>query len=259
MLFIPLMLLASSGKAQTTSKKKFFVFNALLFKNTPDLSQYGFKKINLIYEDGVISTNYHVKDIKDNERRFIDYDKINKQSLKSKVTKNIPTCLDVEHWNLYKKDNHSYAENKYTELIKSYRKIDKKSLVSVFHYGAISEKIYDASNVVYPCYYTHGENLNQWQAMVNNSIKSIKKNAKKNPIYAFIWPQYNPTPENPSLGYTFIDREMWRAELEALYKVCDGIVIWSHYRDEKGNEIYFDKNMPWFQETLEFMKSHNIR
>src|SRR5690554_1721731 len=39
-------------------KKDFKVFNALLFKDTPSLTEYGFSEINLIYEDGVISTNY---------------------------------------------------------------------------------------------------------------------------------------------------------------------------------------------------------
>jgi hypothetical protein len=37
---------------------EFKVFNALLFKDTPSLTEYGFSEINLIYEDGVISTNY---------------------------------------------------------------------------------------------------------------------------------------------------------------------------------------------------------
>ena len=78
------------------NKKEFKVFNALLFKNTPDLSKYGFSKINLIYEDGVISTNYRV-DIKDSSRRFVDLAKIISQSNSSKNNNNIPTCLDVEH------------------------------------------------------------------------------------------------------------------------------------------------------------------
>ena len=42
-------------------KKDFKVFNALLFKDTPDLTEYGFSKINMIYEDGVITTNSKYK------------------------------------------------------------------------------------------------------------------------------------------------------------------------------------------------------
>jgi len=244
---------------QDPIKKNFKVYNALLFKNTPDLTNYGFSKINMVYEDGVISTNYHVTDLKDTARRFIDYPKIAKAASSAKASYMVPTCLDVEHWSLYDKKNYNYAVNKYVDLIKSYRKVDYNSLVSVFHYGSISQDIYNSSNVIYPCYYTHSSNINEWIAMVKNSILKIKKFGGKKPIYAFIWPQYNPEPGRNDLGYTFIDREMWKIQLETIYNLCDGVIIWSHYRDQNGNNIYFDVNMPWFQETLSFIKRHKIK
>ena len=240
-------------------RKDFKIFNALLFKNTPDLTKYGFKKINLIYEDGVISTNYHVKDPGAMKRRFIDSAKVLTQAKKSRLSPGIPTCLDVEHWPIANPAYQKYAITQYVDLIKQYRKNDNKSLVSVFHYGAISREIYDASNVIYPCYYTHDENPNVWIGMVNNSIVNIRKFGKKKLIYAFIWPQNNPQSNKPGFGYRFVDRKVWRMQLERLYQLVDGVVIWSHYNDENGKLIYFDTNMPWFQETLDFMADHHIK
>ncbi|WP_313380629.1 hypothetical protein [Proteiniphilum saccharofermentans] len=244
----------------TAQKKDFKVFNALLFKDTPDLAEYGFSKINMIYEDGVISTNYHKKK-GDFSWRFVDFQKIQKQSLKSKKNSNIPTVLDVEYWGhlLYNSKTKKEAEDVFLQLIQLYRTIDTASLVSVFHYGAISENIYNASNVVYPCYYTHGTDRNEWVSMVKNGISSIKKNKNKMPIYVFIWPQYNPIPSKHNLGYKFVEADFWKLQLETLYPLCDGIIIWSHYHDENGKDIHFDDNMAWFQETVKFMKKYRIK
>lgn len=237
-------------------KKNFKVFDAILYKGKPDLKRYGFSDINLIYEDGVISTNYHQKDQRANDRRFIDAVKVKKSAGSSKYS-SVPVCLDVEHWNIQAPGNREYATEKYVDLINSYRAIDKKSLVSVFHYGSISQDIYDVSNVVYPAYYTHGSNPNVWEGMVRNSVKAMKKMGNK-PIYAFVWPQYNPDP-NDSLGFQFLDTKVWRKELELIYELCDGVVIWTHYSDKNGKLIYFDKNMPWFIETQAFIKSKKIK
>ncbi len=251
---IPLMQLSSQNK------KDFKIFNALSFKETPDLSKYGFSKINLIYEDGVISTNYKLKK-GDFNWRFIDFTKILKEANKSKTEKNIPVCLDVEYWGkyLYDKNTKNDAEEIYVTLINIYRTIDSKSLVSVFHYGAISKKINGVSNVVYPCYYTHNNDHKQWISMVKNGIKSIQKQNVNNPIYVFIWPQYNPNQSKHDLGYKFIEPDFWRLQLETLYPLCDGIVVWSHYKDENGNLIYFNEKMPWFQETIKFIEKYDIK
>ena len=238
--------------------KDFKVYNALLFKETPDLTDRGFSEINMIYEDGVISTNYRRKK-GDFAWRFVDSKKIEKRAVKSRENFQIPTVLDVEYWGhlLYNARTKREAEEVFLQLIRLYRANDPN--VSVFHYGAISERIYNASNVVYPCYYTHGTNRNEWVAMVKNGIATIKKRSKDLPIYVFIWPQYNPVPKKHNLGYKFVEPDFWRLQLETLYPLCDGVIIWSHYRDENGKEIFFNEEMPWFQETLKFINKYNIK
>lgn len=255
-LFFILIFFSSSSIGQT---KDFKVFNALLFKNTPyDLTEYGFSKFNIIYEDGVISTNYHEKNTKSPFWRYVDYQKVGKQARLSRLNKNIPTCLDVEHWDLNNSKTRQYGENQYVSLINSYRSLDKNSMVSVFHYGAISQKINSSSNVVFPAFYTDSSDFTAWKAKVIYFMNNLKKMNNKNPVYAFIWPQYNPT-NKTNLGFKFIERDLWRRQLEFLYQNCDGVVIWSHYRDQNNKNIYFNTNMPWFVETRNFIKKYNIQ
>lgn len=100
---------------------EFKVFNALLFKDTPSLTEYGFSEINLIYEDGVISTNYKKKK-GDFSWRFVDFNKIAKEANKSKKIEKVPTVLDVEYWGhlLYDAKTKKEAEEIYLQLIKLY-------------------------------------------------------------------------------------------------------------------------------------------
>lgn len=261
MFFVFQLLFSLTIFPSSSQKKEFKIFNALLFKDTPNLTEYGFSQINLIYEDGVISTNYY-NNKGDFDWRYIDSKKVLKESDKSKLEKNIPTVLDVEYWGsrLYQSSTKKRAEDIFVQLLNEYRENDSTSLVSVFHYGVFSERILKASNVVYPCFYTHSEDRKEWLNMVNYHLSRLKKmNTNNVPVYVFIWPQYNPVPSRHNLGYTFLDSDFWRFQLETLYELCDGVVIWSHYRDEKNKQIYFDENMPWFKETLKFIEKYDIK
>lgn len=105
----------------SAQNKDFKVYNALLFRDVPNLTEYGFSEINLIYEDGVISTNYHKKK-GDFNWRFIDFNKITKEANKSKELMYVPTVLDVEYWGhmLYDTKTKKEAEEVYLQLIKLY-------------------------------------------------------------------------------------------------------------------------------------------
>lgn len=260
-LFCLFGILLCPHKVSSQMKKDFKVYNALLYKNTPDLSKYGFSPINVIYEDGVITTNSNYKRGEFNWR-YIDFKKVLQESQKSK-NENIPVVLDVEYWGhllaMDPQKTNKNAEDTFVTLLNLYREIDDKNQVAIFHYGVVSKRINNAANVVFPSFYTHSSSRQEWVSMIKYWLDNLKKTGNKNPIYVFIWPQYNPQPGLTNLGFKFIDINFWRFQLETLYPLCDGIVIWSHKVDENGREIYFNEKMPWFQETLKFMKKYNIK
>lgn len=238
-------------------KKDFKIYNAILFDDTPSLKQYGILDFNMIYEDGLITTNYKVKEAKAPTRRFVDEQKVIKAASKS-LAQDVPVCLDVEHWDLNKKTEKAYSTARYLELINNYRQIDSKNLVSVFHYGAVAKPIYDASNVIYPAFYMQTDQMKDWYDKVNYFLRNTKKFGGNKPVYALVWPQYNTTKKNNHKPFSMIEKKLWRAQLEYLYQRCDGLVIWTHYRDENGKRIQFDEKSPWFQETLAFIKAKKL-
>lgn len=238
-------------------KKDFKIYNAILFDGTPSLEQYGILDFTMLYEDELVTTNSKIKNSKAPERRYVDNQKVIKEAQKS-VEKNLPVCLDAEYWNMYKKDQKEYSVARYLELLNSYRSIDNKNLVSIFHHGATSKAIYDASNVVYPAFYVQTDQMKDWYDKVNYWVRNIKKFGSSKPVYAVIWPQYNTSKKNLNQPFSMIDKKLWRAQLEYLYQRCDGVVIWTHYRDENGKRIQFDEKSPWFKETLAFIKAKKL-
>lgn len=252
---ISLLFLFGVGKLNAQGKK-FQVFDAILYEGKPNLEKYGLKKMFVLYEDEVISTNYRQSNTKAKNRRYIDFEK-----LRSKAThtykKSYPVCIDVEFWNLYNENTREYALDQYINIIKSYRNIDSKNYISLFHYSSINKDLFDISNVVFPAYYTHSQNFKDWENMVRSSVTKMRKWGNK-PIYAFIWPQYNQNDVLGPLSLTFIPHKEFRQQLELLYNLCDGIVIWTNKKDNKGNVIKFHKNMPWFKEVRNFIKEKNI-
>lgn len=252
LLFINIVTFTYGQKSNSTFK----VYDAILYKNKPNLTDRGFNNINVIYEDGILSTNYKEENKRSRYWRFIDFPKLKKEAIKSNK-QNIPVVLDIEHWKIEDPLDKEYATKQYYEIISNYRKIDTRNLISVFHYSSISQPLYNISNVIYPAYYTHSDNYQEWENMVRYSIRRMKKMGNK-PIIAFIWPQYNEVPDRHDLGFKFVDREFWRKQLELIYKLCDGVVIWTHYKDHLGNKIEFSENMPWYIETLNFMNDYDI-
>lgn len=257
----------------TATEKKFEIFGAILYQNTPDLSKYGFKKIHLFYEDELL------------DKHTIS-NKINKEKIKNAAKlslsePNIPVCLDIESWEFDNLDKNKFLSN-YIAVINYFKMYNKKSNVGYFgifprdsphaeysYKNNIRETVimpvWHKSNnftksigkkvdIYYPVFYTRYKDRDIWIKIVKEKVEKIKEINQNAKIYGFIWPQYYT--DDPK--YKFIEREVWREQLETLYKYCDGAVIWSHYLGPEGYPINFDYQMDWFQETIDFIKDYNI-
>lgn len=234
-------------------KADFKVYNAILFKNTPDLTQYGFSKFNMYYEADLLKDS---PGSKSRNERIVNYGTFRKNSLASKLNSSTPTCLNIESWRLTPSTIRK-SKPKYLNAIKLFRSYNSTSKVG--YYGLTRfQWMNELSDILYPSFYTYNKNLDSWK---ENALTEILRLRKLNPgksIYAFICPQYTPNKKSSKFAFQFVDPDVWAAELEFLYKYADGIVIWSHYKDENGKPIYFNIRMPWFIKTSEFIKNHKI-
>jgi hypothetical protein len=88
------------------------------------------------------------------------------------------------------------------------------------------------------------------------TLEEIKKYKRELPVYAYLWPQYH---ENTPRQWQFLDPDLWKFELETLYPLTDGVVIWTSNKDANHQIISWDERMPWWQATREFIRSHHIQ
>ncbi|PZF71003.1 hypothetical protein DN068_20075 [Taibaiella soli] len=254
----------TNSKAQ----KKFTLFNAIHYRNTPDLTSQSVHKLNLFYEVHLLDGSKQPND-----------DSIRKAALKSE--RGVPVTLDIESWSFASGDMDETIR-KYEQAIHTFKQANPNAPLGF--YGVVPENIIhkwrkmrytensdysnwlntnlklkpiaDKVDVFFPACYTYTDDTISWKEAVTATIKEIKKYSADKPVYAYIWPQYH---GGFPKGIQFIDPKVWKFELETLYNLTDGAVIWSGNRDANNNVINWSESMPWWQVTKDFIREHNIK
>src|SRR5699024_8470088 len=117
-------------------------------------------------------------------------------------------------------------------------------------------------DVSLPSLYTWGTDIEAWKKTAEIVVNKARAMNPGKPVYAFIWPQYYGSVHGHNRNrkaLQFIDAKTWRAELETLYQIADGVIIWSSTKGANGNILKFSTDMPWYVTTLDFMASHGIQ
>ncbi|WET70813.1 hypothetical protein [Sphingobacterium sp.] len=246
--------------------KNFLIYDGILYKK-PDLGKYGLRKINVIYEDSLL------------DKGKINYTKLDNEIQKAKKNSDL-ICLDIESWDLR---DEKYKENgkKYIYILNYFkqrlpgRKIGYYGMLpyrDAYLYnqrsGANSIKrinyvdqwekmnnnlnfITQAQDIAFPSFYTRNKSMELWTWVTQKQIAKLKAINPDIPVYGFIWPQY--------WNKEFISGSDWAYQLEVLYKICDGVVIWNPpFNIDDRKTIQWDSQREWWKETLKFIKRHNI-
>jgi len=245
----------SENISKNQDKKPFIVFNALLYKNTPDLTSYGLHKINMIYEDDLLDKDPLTPSIRAN--KIISPGKFAKQADLTKRDSDIPVVINIEGWRLTPSAIKKSIP-KYLNALSTFKSLNSTSKIGYYGWTHIPE-FNRNSDVFYPSCYTYDTDTVKWKNDVIKRIKLLRSQDPNKPIYGFVWPQYTPNPAKPELGFTFVPTDIWNYQLEILYKYADGIVVWSHYRGKDKKPIDFSFDMPWWKGTMAFINKHNIK
>lgn len=106
----------------------------------------------------------------------------------------------------------------------------------------------DVSDVFYPSLYSfHLNDIEGWKRYAKAHIDESRRLARHGqPVIAFIWPMYH---DRSHLKGRFIDYDFWMAQLETLWEIADGVVIWS---DHRGG---LDENASWYRATRDFVEA----
>ncbi len=111
-------------------------------------------------------------------------------------------------------------------------------------------------DIFFPSFYTFDSDTLAWKNVVMATLDEIKRYNINIPAYAYVWPQYH---DKTPIQFQFLDPSIWKFELETLYPLTDGIVIWTSNKDVNNQIISWDETMPWWQATLAFIDRHHIQ
>jgi hypothetical protein len=255
--------------------KSFTLFNAMHYENTPDLTSQSVHNFYLVYSSHLVSPdpNKHLNilpNLDNIEQVASDY--LNQPT--------IPVSLDIESWS-YASSQLDTTISRFLQVIDAFKTVNSSSPLGF--YGVVPNDAYTWNNIqptggakyikwqnlnaslapiankvdiFFPSFYTFDDDSVSWRNLVTATLNEVRKYNRNIPVYAYLWPQYH---DGTALQFQFVDTSVWKYELEALYLLTDGIVIWSSNKDQFGNIISWDATMPWWQTTQAFVMSHGIK
>lgn len=257
--------------------KSFVVYQAWNYRNTPALDDEGIHPIRVVYENELTSpaaggiwpfTG----------GRYFDKGKSATVALQTMAHPEEPVALDLESWG-----HGCDATDRYAHAFRAFKAVNQASQVGMYGFGPVptwrlyrglqngdatagssletSEacyaSVYAMMDISLPSLYTWGDDMASWKETAKRSIAMARRLNPGKPVLAFISPQYYAT--NPTLGLQFIPADVWKKELETLYPIADGVVIWASGKDKQHVAISFDRGMPWFKATEDFIKEHDVK
>lgn len=104
----------------------------------------------------------------------------------------------------------------------------------------------DVSDIMYPSLYTFDlDDRESWRRYAAVHIEESRRLANNGqPVIAFVWPMYHD--RSPYKG-RFIDYDFWRFQLDTLWELTDGVVIWSNQQGAN------DMTLGWYRATRDFI------
>lgn len=225
--------------------KEFVIYDAMSYKDKPDLTSDMISKIRLIYEGFLLT---------DGE---LDMKKITTQISLTKMSNYQAVSTDIEAWystkkgedikdglkivfDAFKKEIPHCTVGNYgvpvsdLNVFRFNRTESEEKLIELWKQH--SEKrcpAAEVSDVLYPSLYIMTPDVDQWLKDLETTVEYIKERFPGKKIVGYIWPQYYNLKNNPDY-MKFIPAEKWDKILEGCYQYLDGAIIWSNGKDEDG-------------------------
>ena len=256
----------NATKAETQVVCRFPVFDAIKSARKPDLSGYGLRPINVLYQ----RTLWGGK--KASHDDLPPKDVVSDLARKS-AANGVITVLDIEHWPLHHVADTEIENSlaRYLQVVTWFRAAAPGLPIGYYGNPPIRDywravkgagtpeyRAWQGDNTrliplatkvdaLYPSLYTFYADPSGWVSYATENLREARRLAGGKPVYAFIWPRYHES--NKLIGGKEIPASFWRMQLETVRRKADGAVIWS------ASWETWDDNAPWWQETKRFMSS----
>lgn len=253
-------------EAVETSHVGFEIFDATLFKEKPDIQQYGIKPLEDIS---------HFWEKGESQEELPSESRIKNIAVKRALGAS-HAFINIEHWPLKGEPDLVYKNIvKYRNAIEWVKEAIPETQVGLYSMfpgrdywratkgigtpeykqwqkenNALSTLAHSSVDIIFPSLYTFYPDKSGWVEYAIANIKEARRYGTGKPIYVFLWPQYHNS--NRLLRGQYIDKGFWKLQLLTAYKYADGIVIWGGW-NEKWNDT-----APWWKGTKEFMNEVDI-
>ena len=284
-LIVLFTVLCSSCNIQSliTGKKKseFVLYDAIAFKNKPNLESEGLEPIILLYEHRLTKTD-------DSDKLILDHDKVSIEAKQASKTPNVIVSTDIEKWYGDRSVSDEEMSNRFKELFNIFKQENPK--LKIGNYGIAPSSLniyrfYDKNktensllierwrknnerrfivlshvDIITPSLYIPEPDIKSWEQDFITTIEEIKKHSKDKPIIVYLWPAYYDAPWS-EYNRLIVDADLWKAMLEIAYKYADGAIIWASSLDKDKNVISWDdpKVQAVWEVTQNFIKEKKLK
>ena len=114
------------------------------------------------------------------------------------------------------------------------------------------KELVNVVDALFPSLYTVYDEPEIWDRLARRYISMAREIAGEKPIYPYIWPRYHQGNKNKK--GQFVSGELWRFQLELVYELADGVVVWGGWRH---GPMDWDENKEWWYETKDFISTVN--
>lgn len=272
------------SETQNGQKKSFVLYDAMNYLNKPiDLSDYGLSRMMIIYEAHLTK-----QDPNDEYGKILDMEKIANHANTAYYSGIKFINTDIEHWYGDKNINSEEMGKRFTAMFDAFRAKIKD--VEIGNYGVAPSalcvyRFYDggktdeatllkkwkennkkrwdvAKTVDYfsPSVYIAEPNIESWIKDLEITAKEVRAFDPTKKFIVYIWPNYYDKPGSPYFKQ-FVDPKIWEQMLEAVYKHCDGAVIWNSTLDVDGKKLdWNDSRVQTFMNiTKRFTNKYDIK
>jgi|GEM_PF-909648 len=118
------------------------------------------------------------------------------------------------------------------------------------HYQVLNASV----DALYPSLYTFYPDQAGWRRYAISTVLSARHLSPARPLYPFIWPQYHNS--NATLGLQYLDASFWQVQLDTLYVLSDGLVVWGGWDFGANRQATWDPQAPWWLALQNFLRGH---
>jgi hypothetical protein len=254
---------ATPADAQTCPKSKFTkfrVFDAMFHTGKPDLRPSG------VYPVRVFDRDFWT----DDAAHYAADPKKARALIRSLPKDGAPVVLDIENFDLVSDRLVIQASTdmlvRIGQVFRSAapgRKIGFYGMLPVFAYWPVNgadpaagiatwrgqndamRALEPKVDLLFPELYTYYEDREGWVRHARALICEARRISGK-PVYAFIWPDYA---GGSAFQNTPVQADYWALQLDTLYDISDGIVIWDGWDFPKNRKKPWDANAAWWKVT----------